>query len=265
MKKKKFILLNCFPRSGSTVFASIANQNPSIHSTPTSACLDVIFGVKNVWNNLPEHQTHDTTITRKNVLKGILNSYYEDVNNPIILEKSRGWVSELEMYEDITGEKAKVIATVRPIYDILASMEKVYRKTKAIKQVPDEAANYFAFQNIYTRCEFWTKGDGGLIGLAYLRLQDAIIRGFRDRILFIKYDDLCINPNEQMKKFYDFIGEPYYQHDYNNLEQIEENDDVWGYIDLHKIRKKLEYKPSDAIEILGKDLVEKYNIKYYYD
>ena len=56
------------------------------------------------------------------------------------------------------------------------------------------------------------------------------------------------------KKLYDFIGEDYFEHDFNNIEQvIRENDAGYGWGEnLHELRTgKLEYLKSDAKIILG--------------
>ena len=90
--------------------------------------------------------------------------------------------------------------------------------------------------------------------------MDAIDRGYRDRMHFIQYHDLTYNPKQTMQKIYDFLGEPYYEHDFNNVEQVTfEDDTLHGYVDLHTIQPKVEYRPSDAEKIIGKNLVEKYS------
>ena len=55
-----------------------------------------------------------------------------------------------------------------------------------------------------------------------------------------------------MKKMYEFFELPYYQHNWDNIEQItHENDAVHGIFGDHKIRNKLEAQKEDFYEILG--------------
>ena len=61
-----------------------------------------------------------------------------------------------------------------------------------------------------------------------------------DMAVFIKYDDLVINPEKELKKVYTFLNLPYYQHQFTNLNQIivngvQYNDSIVGK-NMHTIR-----------------------------
>jgi sulfotransferase len=90
------------------------------------------------------------------------------------------------------------------------------------------------------------------LGIAYNRIKDAVARGFKDRLLFVDFDKFTTNPKEQLKRIYDFIGEEYFEHDFNNVKQVLfENDDVHGFKDLHTIKSKIEAKPPQWPSVLG--------------
>jgi sulfotransferase len=255
---RKFVFLNGLPRSGSTLLSNILNQNEKFHATHTSGCLETLVGVRNQWHNTVEHKAHPNDVALKNVLKAILNAYYEDVNKPVICDKSRGWTSYIPLIEGLIGEKAKILITIRSIPDIMASIEKLHRKTAAIKQPPGEAENFFQMQTIAGRCEVWGQ-QNSFFGLAYARIADSIRSGFRDRMHFIQFDELTSNPKKTMDKIYDFLEEDKINHDFNNVRQVtQEDDSMHGYIGLHDIRPKVEYFKSDAREILGDELYFKY-------
>ena len=60
-----------------------------------------------------------------------------------------------------------------------------------------------------------------------------------------------------MREVYDFLGEEYYEHDFDNVEQVtQENDDMHGVKDLHKIRPKVEPVKSYWKEVLGERFEE---------
>jgi hypothetical protein len=64
------------------------------------------------------------------------------------------------------------------------------------------------------------------------------------------------------------LGIPPHKHDFNNIPQTtREDDEIYGYEGLHTIRPSLEMKPSDAQQVLGKDvydwIMQKY--KWYND
>jgi sulfotransferase len=93
--------------------------------------------------------------------------------------------------------------------------------------------------------------------------------GYDDKILFVKYEDLCLHPEMEMKRVYNYLELPYFEHDFDNIEQtIKEDDTIYGLTsDLHTIRPKLELNNSDYHEILGKDICSwLYNThKWYFD
>jgi hypothetical protein len=67
---------------------------------------------------------------------------------------------------------------------------------------------------------------------------------------------------------YEYLELPYFQHDFNNIEQVTHEDDKFhGIYGDHKIKPKIEPIESNAEEILGKNiynqLLEKN--KWYFD
>ena len=256
---KKIHFISSLPRSGSTLLCNILAQNPKCYSSQTSGLLDVLFGIRNQWDQLIEHKAHPLPVAKKNVMKAIVQAYYEDIDREIIFDKSRGWLNHLEMIEEIVG-KVKVLVCIRPIPDILASLEKLHRETSKVKQPPGESNNYFQFQSQEGRCDYWMQGDQ-VVGLAHKRIIDAIQRGFENRMYFIPYEKLTSNPSETMKGIYNFLELPYFEHDFENVEQVTQEDDtLHGYVDLHKIKSKVTYTKSDAAQILGPELMKKYSI-----
>ena len=245
-----FYFLGGLPRAGSTLLCNVLAQNPRFHATHTSGCMDVMFGVRNQWNNLIEHKAHPDEEAQQRVLRAILEAYYEPVEKPVIIDKCRGWVSLLEMAEWAIGEKAKVIVPVRDLRDVLASFEKLWRGQAKKDQMDQEGENYFLMQTVEGRCEHWTTANQP-VGLAYNRIRDALTRGFQDRMHFVHYEKLCRTPEKTMRSLYDFLGENYYSHDFENVEQVTwEDDTVHAFGDLHTIRPKIQPQEKQYPKIL---------------
>jgi len=71
-----------------------------------------------------------------------------------------------------------------------------------------------------------------------------------------------------MTRIYNYLELPYFEHDFDNIEQItQEDDSVYGIYGDHAIRKKLEPLPNDYREILGLGACNwiKTNYKWFYD
>ena len=246
------------PRSGSTLLCNILAQNPRFHATHTSGCLEILFAVRNQWDQLSEHQAHPNDAAKLRVLRGALAAYFADVERPLVFDKSRGWLAHLEMAEEVLGRPAKVLVPIRGIPDVLASFEKLHRETAKIRQPPGEAKNYSQFQSVAGRCEYWCRPDQ-VVGLARTRILDALQRGFGSRLHLVRFDRLTANPADTLRAIYDFLGEPQFEHDFANVEQVTAEDDaVHGYVNLHAIRPQVTPVPSRSLEVLGEALVRKY-------
>lgn len=240
---KQYYFVSGLPRSGSTLLCNILAQNPRFSTTSTSGIMDVIFGVRNNWDKMVEFQASPNEPAKLRVMRAMFEAYYADSDKPVVFDKCRGWLSLIEMCEAIIGQKAKILVPVRDMRDVLASFEKLWRKTSSTRQMGQESQNYFRFQTVEGRCQVWLN-EQQPVGLAYNRVKDAISRGYSDRLFFVDFDDMTVNPEETFKKIYKFLGEEYFEHDFDNVKQVTwENDDVHGIKDLHKIRTKV--RPMD--------------------
>ena len=71
------------------------------------------------------------------------------------------------------------------------------------------------------------------------------------------FTQLTSNPEQTLKSIYLFLEEDYYNHDFNHVEQLtSEDDEIHGFVNLHKIRNKVEPVKSKAEEVLGKDVIQ---------
>lgn len=255
MEKKKYHFISGLPRSGSTLLANILDQNPRFHASGTSGILDVMFGIRNQWDSLVEFRATPNEDGKRRVLGGVIESYYSDVEKPVIFDKCRGWLQYAEMAEYALGEKARILVPIRDVRDVIASFEKLWRTTIRNKSIlPSD--QYFRLQTIRNRVGYWAGGDQP-IGLAHARIGDAIRRGLSDRMHFVRFEELTSMPEETMRKVYEFLGEEWFDHDFDNVEQVNrENDAEFGFDGLHDIRPRVEPVQSCWKEVLGEEFRE---------
>lgn len=258
---KKIFFISGLPRSGSTLLCNVLAQNPNLYvSKATSGCHDILFNVRNQWDNLIEHQAEGVNYNQlKKVLRAILNSYH-NTEKDVVIDKGRGWLSLIEMIEFITGETPKIIVPVRKMTEVFSSFEKLWRNSTGQSQWAFERADYFKSQTIEGRCDIWAGADQP-IGLAYNRVKDAISRGYKDKLFFIEFDEFTSNPKKIIEQVYEYLELPSFDHDFINLEQYTKEDDenIHRITNLHKIRKTIKAVEHDSIQILGEQLVNKYS------
>jgi sulfotransferase len=242
------------PRSGSTLLCNVLAQNPRFHATATSGILDTLFSVRNHWQEQIEFKAMvpaERLAALRRVLHGMLTGYFGDVDKPVVFDKSRGWLAYIEMAENILDQPIKILVPVRDLRGVLASFEKIWRRNAPTQQMGQERDNYFRWQSVAGRCEVLMQIDQP-VGLAYTRIQDALQRGFADRLHFVEYEQFCRNPKRTMLDVYEFLGEELFVHDFDNVQQVTQEDDgVQGLQDLHTIRAKIEPAVQDWAQVLG--------------
>jgi sulfotransferase len=248
---KTFYFIAGLPRSGSTLLCNILNQNPRFHATPTSGVLSLLLTIRNSWNKIAAFAAVRNEPAKIRVLRSILFSFYSDIDRPVIFDKNRGWSSHFEMLEMLLGYKVKMLITVRDVRDVLSSFEKLWRKESATGQTPQEKSYPEEFKTITGRCEVLMKSNQP-IGDSYNRMKDSFLRGYKDQMHLIEFEKLTTDPEKVMKDVYAFLGEEYFPHDFNNVDQSTKEDDFFhGFSDLHTIRKIVKPVASDWKNILG--------------
>ena len=229
-QNKKLFFLVAQPRSGNTLFASIMNQNPEIAATPNSITLEIIkdlFLLKqtDVFQNYPDHKSLD------NVLDSVYDVYYKDWPQRIIID--RGPVTTLGNFELIKKHfkrPFKCIVLVRDLMDVLASYMKWYTEN------PDAFPNRLGLKTDEEKLAMIMSKNG-----AVAKDLEAIKNSYnyKDMCHYVKYDDMVDNPEQEFRKIYQFLDEPYFNHRFKNLDQVNVNnlsyDDKIVGSNMHKL------------------------------
>lgn len=265
---KKIFYNSSLPRSGSTVFQNVMGQNPDFYASPTSGLLELVYAARSNYSSSLEFKAQDPEVMKNAFLsfcKGGMTSYCESITDkPYFLDKSRGWGVHYGFLNNIF-EEPKIICVVRDIRGIISSMEKKFRQNQ---HQHDNIVNHAEMTGTTTpkRVDVWLNTQP--IGLAIERLSQIIREGNDKNILFIKFEELCMYPKREITKVYEYLGLPYFDHDFDNVEQItKEDDEVYGIYGDHIIRKKIEPLKVDYNDVLGRD-VSKWiydNYKWYND
>ena len=249
---KQVFFQSSLPRSGSTIFQNIVGQNPEFYVTPTSGVLELVYAARGNYTNSPEFIAQDSELMRKGFLNfcrsGMLGFFDGVTDKPYVLDKSRCWGIHYNFLNSFYPEP-KIVCLVRNPIDIFASMEKNFRKNQH-KDSGIVSHSEMRGTTTEKRVEIWATSQP--VGLAFERLYQIVREEIERKMLIIKYEDLCKFPAIQMDIFYNYLGLPKYQHDFNNVEQITvEDDDVYGIYGNHTIRKSIQPLQSDAEHILG--------------
>jgi len=216
-QNRKLFFLVALPRSGNTLFTSIMNQNPEIACTANSVTLEImknLFLVKttDTFKNFPDYKSLD------NVLDNVYNLYYKDWPQRIIIDRGPALTSanpgNFELMQRHFKPGFKCIVLLRDLMEVFASYMKWYTEN------PDSFVNKFGFSDEEKLLALMNK-DGAIVK-EIKSIQNAY--NYPNMCHFIKYNDMVADPEKIFKELYEFLDEPYYPHQFQNLKQININD-----------------------------------------
>jgi sulfotransferase len=232
------------PRSGSTLLAALLRQNPRFHanmSGPLAGMANVMLGEMSDRNEFSPFITHEQ---RRRVLRGLFENYYgEEFTAEIIFDTNRTWCAKLPMLCELFPN-VKMIACVRHMSWIIDSLERVIRDN-ALQ--PSSIFNFQPGGTVYSRAEGVANGEG-LVGYAYNALKEAFYGEHAQHLMLLQYETLVSDPARAMAAIYDFIGQPLFPHDFDNVQFDADAFDMRaGTPGLHAVRKKVDAQQRTTV------------------
>lgn len=250
----KFHFISGLPRSGSTLLAAILRQNPRFGAAMSSpvgpivnACLTAM-GAGNEFSMFLDDQK------KREILLGIFAGYYG--NTPagsVRFDTNRLWSGRLPVIRRLFPE-AKVICCVRNPAWVLDSVETLLQRNafdvSRIFNTDMERAT------IYTRAEALL-GRNRMIGSSLAALKEAYYGQNSDMLLLVDYNLLAKRPQDTLPLIYQFLGEPPFEHDFDNVSyEAEDFDSFMQVKGLHRVEGKVELR--ERVSLLPPDLFEQF-------
>lgn len=233
----QYHFISGLPRSGTTLLSTILNQNPKFQASISGPLARFARAVIDQSSAQGGYRYQCDETKRKKIINGMFENYYDDSTKEVFFDTNRGWTLLLPMIKDLFPQ-TKVICCVRDIKWVLDSFERLIRKNPYSNTpmfTPEENVN------VYTRCQTLLRDDKTL-GFAYNALKHAITSDERSMIMLVEYDQLCKHPEKTMRSLYKFIGQDYYDHDFDDVESShDEFDQDVNLVGLHTTRKKVSW------------------------
>jgi sulfotransferase len=251
---KTFHFISGLPRSGSTLLAAILRQNPRIHAAMTSPVGSLFSSLHATMGQNNEFSEFIDEKQRERILRGLFDLYYQDYSQEVIVDTNRLWCARLPLLFSLFPD-AKVLCTVRNVAWIMDSVERLVRKN-SIK--PSRLFNGPAESDtVYHRVETLANRDR-FVGFSCYALKEAFYSPEARNILVIDYDLLTQAPAKVLPLVYQFLGEPAFAHDFDNLDYQEPSFDArLGMHGLHEIKRKVAFRPRPTV--LPPDLFKQYS------
>lgn len=251
------VFLSGLPRTGSTVLSSLLNQHPQVYATTTSPVADLVSITLDKWVGLSGALINPHPEQLGGIVNGIITGAYKHIQKDVVVDKNRLWPRYAEQLRRATGIKPKIICTVRPVPEILASYLILIQKNAGRTTFIDEAVVESGLPvNNKTRCKILLEK---FINHPYTSLKIGWNSGDTDMCL-VNYGDLMDNTTATLSKIWSYIGVDQYTPSTTNLQDMEENDVFHGGIQgLHHVRPQLARTSPAPEVVLGVDLANYYS------
>lgn len=204
------------PRSGSTLLGNLLAQHPDVHVTGTSVLSACVGAVSNVLSNSPEVQSDLANVPGAydryvRSLHGFIDGWYADVNETVVIDKGRGWITQPFLLNQIHSG-ARLIVTVRDPRDVIASIERKHRDTGVFNSpvapmLRDAASTLLAPE--------------GIVGGPMRFVEDLLHRrlGPPD-VNFVRYETLTIATEAVLSRLHEVLDLPSFTHDYDDVKNV---------------------------------------------
>lgn len=251
---RRIHFISGLPRSGSTLLAALLRQNSRFHAGMTSPVGSLFTGMLNQFGAGSEFGPVLDRAMRQQLLRGLFDTYYAaQADKAVVFDTNRLWSARLPAVLDLFPQ-AKVIACVRNVAWVMDSLERLYRAN------PYEQTKLFngdiERNTVYSRVDTLAQ-QNRLVGFAWSALKEAYYGAQADSLLVVEYELLAQAPERVLRLVYEFIGEPWFEHDFEHIEyDAPAFDEALGVAGLHRVRPKVAVESRRTV--LPPDLFEKY-------
>lgn len=148
--------------------------------------------------------------------------YYSDVTRPVVIDKCRAWTApdNVQMLKHYVTPQPKIIVLTRNPADIIASFKSLFERNG--------------------RDDFDTSGMADEFNRNMLSTQMAKDADDSDTFLFVEFEHLISNTQNELNRIYEFLNIEPHLHDLANIVTMNpENDSVYGLAGMHHVRRTI--------------------------
>ena len=263
---KKYYFMAGLPRAGSTLLSSLLNQNPNLYSGPSSPVLGAMYTTHEHFLGNELYTGFPKPDSVNKIIGSLIDDWYYDVKEPIVIDKNRAWTARVPFIEGYIQQEAKIIVPVRRVDEILTSILTMIHRNPfeegqpRINFVDEVLVKNNIPINDENRCVHLLN-SGGIVWESLNALMMGLQEGHKDKFHYVDYNDLVNDPQGELDKIYEFLGEESFEHTFDNLTNIHREDDIatYGLSDMHEVRSELKKKSAHPDAVLPPSIIDLYN------
>lgn len=261
---KTYHFMAGLPRSGSTVLSAILNQNPNVYSSPQTDLIGLLY---NLETSIPTYESYKAGLLHKgfaSVMHKMADTFYGHIDKPVIIDKNRGWGTPYN-WDNLSGyvsAEGKVILTMRPILEVLASFVKVSRQSQKITQHQQYLNPNLWVSNYRNETDAVVDNlmmPNGEIDRAIFSIAN-LLKNHKERVRVVWFDDLLDNPVGTLDGVHEFLGLDLFDYNLGKIVAVDNHNDLSGYgvAGLHDVKRKLAKPKTQPADYLSAYSMQKY-------
>ncbi|MBF0218239.1 MAG: sulfotransferase [Gammaproteobacteria bacterium] len=265
--RSHFVGVAGLPRAGSTLLTQLLAEHPEIycegHSSPLcNALLATRRQISDDQFMLAQLDVQfDTTYGHlKSAMQGFLQGWYDSVEQAVVVDKNRAWLHCIELLLQLQPE-ARLLIAIRDLGQIYGSVEAQHQKTILLDFI-DHLADYDRFSRAD---QLFAKDKAIGAPLSSIQAVQDLPQWVKDRLYFVKFEDLVNRPVETMSAVYCWLGLVPHQIDPLHIGvRAHESDSHYRYKYPHRQRDAISVPPSHEIPPRIEKLIHR-ACGWYYD
>ncbi|MEI6306628.1 MAG: sulfotransferase [Deltaproteobacteria bacterium] len=203
----KFVGVAGLPRAGSTLLCQLLGEHPQIkcegHSSPLcNALLATRRFISDDQFFLSQLDVqYDTTYDHlRTAMSGFLHGWYRDCDEPVVVDKNRAWLHCIELLLHLDPE-ARLLVPIRDLNQIYGSIEAQHQKSILVDFI-DHLADY---DRLGRADKLFAQDKAIGAPLSSIQAVQDLPQSVKDRIYFVKFEDLVAEPAATMSRIYAWL------------------------------------------------------------
>ena len=256
----QFVGVAGLPRAGSTLLCQLLAEHPAIHCEGHSSPLcTTLLATRRTISDDPfmlsqlDGQFDASYGHLKSAMQGFLQGWYADCTKPMVVDKSRAWLQCIEFLLHLEPQ-ARLLVCVREMGQVYGSIESQHQKTILLDFI-DHLADYDRLR----RADQLFASDNSIgAALAAIQAVQDLPPAVRERIFFVRFEDLVIKPTETMALVYQWLGLAKHRIDPHALQvRAHESDSHFRHKYLHRQNGRIVAPPLHKVPKRVQDLILK--------
>lgn len=246
----RFVGVCGLPRAGSTLLTQLLAEHPDIdsegHSSPLCNALLMMrrfISDDQFMLSQLDVQFDASYANFRSAMQGFLHGWHADSGKAVVVDKNRAWLHCIEMLLHLDPE-AKLIVSIRELGQIYGSVEAQHQRTILLDFI-DHLADFDRFGRAD---QLFAKDKAIGAPLISIQAVQDLPQTVKDRLYFVKFEDLVAKPVETMSHLYRWLGLPPHKIDPKKLTvRPHESDSHYRYKYLHRQHGKIAPPTPHAI------------------